>query len=103
MSNQTNEAEFLPWTGMTLKEARSRLSGYHFAKEMLSDGERDILYIAEALLRKIDEDAETAKVKAELESRDVYNCGFCGHPAGSIGKYTRCEICGNEDDWKLAF
>lgn len=44
----------LPNTSMTLDDARSRLSGLHFAKDALSDGERNILYIAEALLRHID-------------------------------------------------
>lgn len=51
----TAESDLLPWTGMSLKEARSKLSGLHFAKEQLSDGEREILYIAEALLKRIDE------------------------------------------------
>lgn len=44
----------LPLTSMTLADARTKLSGLHFAKECLSDGERDILYVAEALLRLID-------------------------------------------------
>lgn len=39
---------------MTLSEARSRLSGLHFAKEALTDSEREILYVAEALLRYVD-------------------------------------------------
>lgn len=46
--------EFLPKTAMTLREARSRLSGLHFAKDALTDTEREVLYIAEALLRYID-------------------------------------------------
>ena len=46
---------FLPWTDLTLEDARSKLSGLHFAKEALTDREREILYIAEALLRLIDE------------------------------------------------
>lgn len=58
----TKEADLLPWTGMTLKEARSKLSGLHFAKEGLTDGEREILYIAEALLRRVDEINETVKI-----------------------------------------
>lgn len=45
----------LPWTALTLDEARAKLSGWHFAKECLSDGENEILYVAEALLRLIDE------------------------------------------------
>ena len=51
----TQETDILPWTGMSLKEARNKLSGLHFAKESLTDGEREILYIAEALLRRVDE------------------------------------------------
>lgn len=44
----------LPATGLTVDQARSKLSGWHFAKECLSDGERDILHVAEGLLRLID-------------------------------------------------
>lgn len=44
----------LPMTSMTLDRARSRLSGWHFSKECLSDGEREILYVAEALMRLVD-------------------------------------------------
>lgn len=51
-----SQISYLPWTTLTLAEARSRLAGWHFAKESLSDGEREILYVAEALLRLIDED-----------------------------------------------
>lgn len=60
----TKEADLLPWTGTTLKEARSKLSGLHFAKESLTDGEREILYIAEALLRRVDEINDEVKAKA---------------------------------------
>lgn len=49
------ESDLLPWTGMSLSEARSKLTGLHLSKEGLTDGEREILYIAEALLRQIDE------------------------------------------------
>lgn len=60
-SYNTKETDLLPWTGMTLKEVRSKLSGLHFAKEALTDGEREILYIAEALLRRVDEINDNSK------------------------------------------
>lgn len=47
----------LPLTTLTLNDARSKLSGWHFAKEALSDGEREILEVAEALMRLIDWEA----------------------------------------------
>jgi hypothetical protein len=50
----------LPWTGLTVGEARSRLAGWHFAKESLTDGEAAILYVAEGLLRLMDEEARNA-------------------------------------------
>jgi hypothetical protein len=61
MSRQTRD----PDTGVTvipdgahagerLSDVRSRLSGYHFAKESLTRGELDILLLAEALLELID-------------------------------------------------
>lgn len=40
---------------MTLDQVRSKLSGFHFAKECLSDGEREILTLAERLLSELDE------------------------------------------------
>ena len=48
------DTEFLPWTHLTLDDVRRKLAGWHFAKESLSDGEIEILYIAEALLRQVD-------------------------------------------------
>lgn len=45
----------LPKTGMALSEARAKLSGLHLSKEALSEGEREILYLAEGLLRLYDE------------------------------------------------
>lgn len=45
----------LPRTTMTLSTARAKLSGLHFAKECLSDTEREVLLIAEGLLRLIDD------------------------------------------------
>lgn len=38
---------------LTLDEINSKLSGLHFAKEALTDGEQQILYMAEALLRHV--------------------------------------------------
>lgn len=45
--------EYVDNTFMTFGEINSKLSGLHFAKEALSDGEREILYMAEALLAQI--------------------------------------------------
>lgn len=53
------EPTVLPQTSITLERARARLSGLHFAMECLSDGERDILYIAEGLLRLLDTQDDT--------------------------------------------
>lgn len=50
MADMTTE---LPRIGMTLSEATSILSGLHFAQESLTDTEREILRIAEGLLRLI--------------------------------------------------
>lgn len=49
------EPTLLPHTGLTLDQTRAKLSGLHFAQEVLSDKEREILYLAEGLLRLIDE------------------------------------------------
>lgn len=51
MSDKT----LLPKTDLTLYDARQKLAGLHFSQEHLTSGEREILYIAEALLRLIDE------------------------------------------------
>lgn len=48
------EPSTLPLLGLTLDEARAKLTALHFAKEMLTDPEREILQIAEGLLRLID-------------------------------------------------
>lgn len=50
---------YLPWTHLTLDDARAKLAGWHFAKEALSDSEREILYVAEAVLRELDRRTET--------------------------------------------
>jgi hypothetical protein len=44
----------LPNTDLTLHAARQKLAGWHFSQEALTKGEREILYVAEALLRLID-------------------------------------------------
>jgi hypothetical protein len=43
--------------GEPFDQVRGRLSGLHFAKECLTDGERDILSLAEALLNLLDAEA----------------------------------------------
>jgi len=40
---------------LTLDSARSKLAAYHFSQEALTKGERQILFIAEAVLRLVDE------------------------------------------------
>lgn len=40
---------------ITLSDVKSKLSGFHFVKECLSDGEREILRLAERLLSELDE------------------------------------------------
>lgn len=81
-------------TSLTLADARTRLTGLHFAKECLSQGERDILYIAEALLRHIDasDDLSPAQqqmralaMQPSLREVSVYRDGveFAGSPVDS--------------------
>lgn len=55
----------LPATDMLLQDARGKLAGWHFSKEALSSGERQILYVAEALLRFIDTRAATGEAEGE--------------------------------------
>lgn len=38
-----------------ISDLRSRLSGWHFSKESLSKGEREILYVAEQVMGTLDE------------------------------------------------
>lgn len=42
-------------TELSLDDVRSKLSGFHFSKECLSKGERELLALAESLLTFIDE------------------------------------------------
>lgn len=44
----------LPLTGISLDEARTRITALHFAREALSDGEDELLTLAEGLLRLLD-------------------------------------------------
>lgn len=48
--------------GLTLDDIRMKASGLHFAKEMLSNGEREILSLLESTLNLIDSDAVTLDV-----------------------------------------
>lgn len=48
------EETVLPRTAVTLSQARARLTGWHHAKESLSENEQEILYLAEGLLRLVD-------------------------------------------------
>jgi len=41
-------------SGARLDDLRSKLDGWHFAKEMLLSGEREILAVAEQLLAELD-------------------------------------------------
>lgn len=49
-----NGRALLPVNLMTVEEARSKLSGWHFSKECLSKDAREVLYYAEALLKELD-------------------------------------------------
>jgi hypothetical protein len=57
------ETTLLPRTSVTLQDARDKLSAWHFGQEALTSGEREILYVAEALMRYIDELPKIAKDK----------------------------------------
>lgn len=87
-------SEFLPNTSLTLDDARSRLSGLHFAKEALSATEREVLYIAEALLRHIDaaealspaqQEMRALAMQPGLQEISIYDNGveFAGTPSDS--------------------
>ena len=41
--------------GLGFSQVRSKLAGYHFSQEALTQAERRMLYPAEALLRRLDE------------------------------------------------
>lgn len=88
------DVDLLPNTSLTLGDARSRLSGLHFAKDALSDSEREILYIAEALLRHIDATETLSPAQKQmralamqpgLQEISLYDDGveFAGTPSDS--------------------
>jgi hypothetical protein len=54
LASESDPNRRLPMTDLTLDQARSKLAGWHFAKESLTDGEAEILYVAEAVLREFD-------------------------------------------------
>lgn len=61
-------------TDLTLDDVRSKVSGYHFSKECLTKGEREILALAESLLFFIDNqpaDTQIPFVIPEVESCNV--------------------------------
>jgi len=53
---QNNTVPLYP-SDLTLDQIRSKANGLHFAKEMLSDGEREILSLLESTLRLLDSGA----------------------------------------------
>lgn len=80
----------LPRTGLSLDDARRKLSGWHFAKEALSEGEREILYVAEGLLRLIDQpDEDARKLRALIAKPGVVGVDL--HADG-------IEVCGSARD-----
>ena len=52
-------------TGFTLNEIRSKLAGFHFSKEALTQGEREILFLAESLLDLVDNHIEFSVAKKQ--------------------------------------
>jgi len=44
----------LPKNHITLDEARSKLSGFHFNQESMSEDAREVLFYAEALMNELD-------------------------------------------------
>ena len=57
-------------TGLSLDDARSKLAGLHFAQESLTYSQREILHIAEAVLRMYD--AATQEIEQLTRERDAY-------------------------------
>jgi len=54
--------EELPPSNVDFTRVRSYFSGMHFAKEALSDDEREVLIIAEAVIRKLDSESPNGYV-----------------------------------------
>lgn len=89
-----NAATPLPMTGLSLDDARRKLSGWHFAKEALSETEREVLYVAEGLLRLIDDLPEDADVEIAPLRALASKPGVVGVDLHSDG----VEVCGSPDD-----
>lgn len=51
----------MPKTDLTVDDARSKFAGWHFMQEQLTGGEREILYVAEAVLRELDYREESSE------------------------------------------
>lgn len=75
-----NDSKVLPWTDITVKQARKELSNLHFAQESLTVGERRILYIAEGLLRLVDPESYSIVLEDLAAPGDGENltCQCCG-------------------------
>lgn len=61
----------LPRTSMTLDRARAILTGLHFTQESLSVREREILHIAEGLLRLLDSTTGEVLTGAQQQMRTL--------------------------------
>jgi hypothetical protein len=53
--DRDNDGHAMSPGGDTIDHLRSRLSGWHFSKESLTSGEREILYVAERVLDTLDQ------------------------------------------------
>lgn len=98
------ETSYLPRTDLTLHRARQKLAGWHFSQESLTDGEREILYVAEALLRQIDADADAP---SGIPGSTGLVCPECGEPIWdrpSGSKLAKCwNTAGHTGGGTLAF
>ena len=115
--------QVLPWTDLTFEQARSQLSAFHFSMESLAPGERQILYIAEGLLRLVDPESygivldDLAKEPILFHHHDqnhpiltCENCGvqsedvvmlFCGYAREINGEDVLETICDKCEDSHL--
>lgn len=90
----------LPRTDLTLDEVRSKLAGWHFSQEALSTDERRILYVAEALLRALDE-----QVLVIAKAREVARVHEFSGDAGeefSAHLQLATDILNTTDDYEIA-
>jgi len=76
------EDAVLPRADLTVRRARDRLAGLHFAQESLSEGERAILFVAEALLRHCD------ALLAEVERARVGYASLFRHYQADVSQQT---------------